>query len=258
MAYLPDDRYHRELTAQTARIAEALEGVDPALTVPSCPKWTVMDLIEHVGVAERWSAMIIERRSMDLIRQSETDDADPPQDAVARSAWLRAGAERLSRAVQEYGAGNAIWTWSFDRTARFWLRRITHDMLIHRVDAEGVIGEHTPIAPDLAADSISDHLDTLSVLSGPKSKDPMFTALRGSGETLHLHATDFEGGEWLIRREPTGVVWEQGHAKGDLAVRGTARDLLLVIHRRVAPGDVPLELYGDEALLAHWIEQSRF
>jgi uncharacterized protein (TIGR03083 family) len=202
--------------------------------------------------------MIIERRSMKLIKQSETDDVAPPQDAGARSAWLRAGAHRLSRAVQEHGPGNAIWTWSFDRTARFWLRRITHDILIHRVDAEGVTGEHTPIAPDLAADSISDHLDTLSVLSGPKAEGHPMNALRGNGETLHLHATDVDGGEWFVRREPTGVAWESAHAKGDVAVRGTAQDLLLVIHRRATPGDTPVELHGDEALLADWIERSRF
>jgi len=256
MAYLPDERYYTELAAQTARIAEVLHGTDPAQTVPTCPEWTVLDLVRHVGVAERWPAMIIERRSMDLIRQSETDDTEPPERPDARSAWLRAGAERLARAVQEHGPDAAIWTWSFDKTARFWLRRITHDILIHRVDAESVTGAQTPIAPDLAADSVSDHLDTLSVLSGPTSEGHPMNALRGTGETLHLHATDHEGGEWLIRREPTGIVWESGHGKGDVAVRGTAQDLLLLIHRRITPDAV--EVLGDDALLAHWLDNSRF
>jgi uncharacterized protein (TIGR03083 family) len=258
MAYLPDERYYAELAAQTARIAEVLHDVDPALTVPTCPEWTVADLVQHVGIAVRWPAMIIERRSASPIAQSETDDAEPPKDADARAAWLRAGAERLARAVQEHGSAQPIWTWSFDRTARFWLRRITHDILIHRIDAESVTAAFTPIAADLAADSITDHLDTFRVLSSGGAGRHPINALRGTGETLHLHATDHESGEWLIRREPNGIAWESGHAKADVAVRGSAQDLLLLIHRRVAHEDLKLDVFGDEALLTHWIENSKF
>ena len=71
--------------------------------------------------------------------------------------------------------------------------------------------------------------------------------MRGNGETLHLHCTDGEG-EWLVRLDPDGVSSSHEHAKGDVAARGTASDLLLFLYGRVDPEQ--LEVFGDASLLA--------
>ena len=65
-------------------------------------------------------------------------------------------------------------------------------------------------------------------------------------------------GEWLVRRTPSAVAWEHRHGEADVAVRGPALDLLLVLNRRATPGDTALEVAGDERLLAHWLEHSVF
>ena len=54
----------------------------------------------------------------------------------------------------------------------------------------------------------------------------------GNGETLHFHRTDGDG-EWLVRLTPDGPEVERAHAKGDVAVRGSASDLLLARAGRV-------------------------
>ncbi|HEX4908960.1 MAG TPA: hypothetical protein VFW32_10270, partial [Actinomycetes bacterium] len=115
------------------------------------------------------------------------------------------------------------------------------------------------VTPDLAADSVSDLLDLFRVL--PRIDDfPALAGLRGHGQTLHFHATDPDlgaAGEWLARRTPSGVEWEHRHDQGDVAVRGPAMDLLLVLSRRAALDGSPLEVSGDRRLLAHWLEHSR-
>ena len=68
--------------------------------------------------------------------------------------------------------------------------------------------------------------------------------------TIHLHATDIDG-EWLITLGPAGISFEHGHAKGDVALRGTASDLLLWCWNRV-PVDDRLEVFGDAAPLDLW------
>jgi hypothetical protein len=100
------------------------------------------------------------------------------------------------------------------------------------------------LAPDLAADSVSDLLDTFSIL--PRIDDfSALAELRGSGQTLRFHATDpglGAAGEWLARRTPSGVEWEHRHGRGDATLRGRALDLLLVLSRRApwtAPGSTP-------------------
>jgi hypothetical protein len=86
----------------------------------------------------------------------------------------------------------------------------------------------------------------------------VFADLRGDGQTLHLHATDGglgADGEWFVRRTPSGVVWEHGHRKADVAVRGPALQLLLVLNRRGTGG---VSVLGDERLFTHWLEHSVF
>src|SRR6266542_3350994 len=185
MTWLGYDRYCTELEAEAGRIADAVYDADLALRVPTCPEWTLVDLVQHVGAAHRWAADMIERRVTAPVRPER---ADPPPEPDARSAWLLAGA-----------------------------RRLLHDTLVHRFDAEIAVGRaaqredrslrgpqsqasHTvAVAPDLAADSVSDLLATFAVIA---AREPDH-GLRGTGETLHFHATD-EGldsaGEWLVRR----------------------------------------------------------
>jgi predicted lipid carrier protein YhbT len=64
-------------------------------------------------------------------------------------------------------------------------------------------------------------------------------------------------GEWLVQRTPSGVEWEHRHDQGDVAVRGPAMDLLLVLSRRAALHGARLEVSGSRRLLAHRLEHSR-
>jgi uncharacterized protein (TIGR03083 family) len=240
MPQLDHDRYDRELQAETLKLAQAVHDADPAHRVPTCPDWTLAQLAAHVGFGHRWAAVIVERRATEPVPHDKADDLQAPEGAEERSRWLLAGARRLGDAVREAGPQTGVWTWADDRTAGFWLRRITHDTLVHRLDAELAVGREVTLAPDLAADSVSDLLEMFSVL--PRIDDfPALAELRGSGQLLHFHATDPGlglAGEWLARRTPSGVVWEHGGGQADAALRGRALDLLLVLSRR-APWTAP-------------------
>jgi hypothetical protein len=123
------------------------------------------------------------------------------------------------------------------------------------------VGRDLTVAADLAADGVSDLLTSVATLSPVDSADPIFADLCGDGETLHFHAADLglgPAGEWLVRRTPSGVVWEHGHGRADVAVRGHALDLLLVLNRRAVPDGSRVEVLGDERLFAHWLEHSAF
>jgi uncharacterized protein (TIGR03083 family) len=256
---LDHDRYDRELQALTLRLAEAVGDADPAQPVPTCPAWTLAQLAAHVGFGHRWAAVIVERRATTPVPHDQVDDLQMPAGATERRQWLVAGARRLGDAVREAGAPTGVWSWSEDQTAGFWLRRITHDTLVHCLDAELAVGRDVRLAPDLAADSVSDLLDMFSIL--PRIDDfPALAELRGSGQTLRFQATDAGlglAGEWLARRTPSGVEWEHGHGRGDAALRGRALDLLLVLSRRAPLEGSGVEASGDPDLLAHWLEHSR-
>jgi hypothetical protein len=101
------------------------------------------------------------------------------------------------------------------------------------------------------------------MICSPKALEyrPELAELRGDGQLLHLHSTDEglgEAGEWIVRRTPSGPVWEHGHAKGDVAVRGPVVSLLLVLLRRVPPTDAQVQVLGDPKVLRYWLERTRF
>ena len=85
--------------------------------------------------------------------------------------------------------------------------------------------------------------------------------LPGDDQSLHFHATDpgLSGtGEWLVTRTTSGVGTARGHGKADIAVRGPAASLLLVLTGRMPLADPAIEIFGEQALLTHWLEHTPF
>ncbi len=256
MTWLPPQRYHAELVSSAVALAAVVRDAGPAHPVPTCPQWTMADLARHVGVALRWGAVMVRERV--TAPPSQRADDTPPDAELA--TWITDTATVFDDAVREAGPDAAVWTWSTEQTAGFWLRRLTHDVLVHRLDAELAVGRSPLVAADLAAGGVSDLLACIAALSVSHA-DRVFGGLRGAGETLHFHATDDglgEAGEWFVRRLPTGVEWEHGHRKGDVAVRAAALDLLLVLNRRTPPTPDRVTVIGDASLFAHWLTNSAF
>src|SRR5262245_16065450 len=153
MGWLAHGRYETEFAAETSRLAGTASGLDPGRPVPTCPEWTVRDLVTHVGRGHRWATAIVEERMTSPPRFST---ADAPDDPAAWPEWLTSGARRLADAIRAAGPDQPVWTWQRNRTAGFWLRRMLHDELIHRFDAELVADGLGDVAADLAADGVSD------------------------------------------------------------------------------------------------------
>ncbi len=55
MTRLAHDRYCDEIDRQVGRFRSVLSsGADLSATVPTCPDWSLEDLVRHVGRALRW------------------------------------------------------------------------------------------------------------------------------------------------------------------------------------------------------------
>jgi uncharacterized protein (TIGR03083 family) len=160
---------------------------------------------------------------------------------------MRDGLARVAAALDR-PAGDPAWTWAPDGTVGFWQRRQAHETAIHRVDAELAAGPPTPVPAALAADGIDEWLALLAFRPGAEPPS-------GDGETLHLHCTD-EAGEWLVTLTEAGPAIERRHAKGDVAVRGPASDLLLVLLRRFEPERV--EVLGTRSVLDAFLAHAAF
>ncbi|HLM65554.1 MAG TPA: maleylpyruvate isomerase family mycothiol-dependent enzyme [Acidimicrobiales bacterium] len=226
------------------REAAALRGVastrDLATAVPACPGWDLERLVGHIGRVHRWSA--------GWAAAGAAPSVERPPGGPDVVAWSAAGTQELVAALAE-GDDDAIGpTWAGDRPGIFWPRRMAIETALHRWDAEAAVGAPAPIHAELAVEAIDELFDVLV-------PERAAGALAGAGETLHLHATDVAG-EWLITLTAEGPHVERSHAKGDVAARGTASDLLLFLWNRV--GADRLTVFGDAALLDRWTTSVTF
>jgi uncharacterized protein (TIGR03083 family) len=216
--------------------------------VPTCPGWKVERLVGHLGRTYRWTAGWVE--AGDGMRELPRP---PAGEAVIE--WTRAGLAELIAAIEGAADGDdpyaAVKTWAGDQPPIFWPRRMAIETAVHRWDAQVAAGEGRPVGTDLALDAVDEMFDVILPWRG--------TAEMGSeheGKTMHLHATDVGDepgqGEWLVTLAPEGLTVDHVHAKGDVAVRGTVSNLLLLLWNRV-PADA-CEVFGDADLLESWRE----
>lgn len=253
----PDDLC-AQITDSTATIAGLVSGTDLTRRVPTCPDWTLAELTTHVGRGQRWAAEIVATRSPEFIPFRQVPDGRLPDDRREHPDWLRAGASRLIAALGSAGT-DLVWTHQGIAPATYWARRMAHETVVHRADAQIALGLPAVIDPVIAADGIDEWLGFLTSPQ-PGEADPRLAVLDG-GRVLHLHATD-EGlgadGEWLVHSTAGHVAVDHGHGRGGVAVRGPASSLLLLLVRRLAPGAAPLEVIGDRSLLDAWLAATPF
>ncbi|MEY3361243.1 MAG: hypothetical protein RL531_962 [Actinomycetota bacterium] len=226
-------------------MAAALAEAGPDADVPVTPGWDLGRLVKHMGTVLAWGAETVEARPESVDPRSL--DLGVPEDRAAYGPWLIGFAERAAAVLSAVPAEAECASWTDDRTVGFWARRLANEIAVHRWDAESVLGPPTPFEVDVAIDAI----DELLTIVGHRRD----IETGGTGETLHLHATD-GAGEWLITRGASGLTVVREHAKGDVAVRGAASDLLLVLMGRAELDAV--EVLGDAEVLIRWRETVRF
>jgi uncharacterized protein (TIGR03083 family) len=250
--------FHREVAA----LATAARR-DPNAAITPCPGWTMPILLMHLTGIYAYRIALLRAGAQQHLDTSYEKLGLPPQfkawsdaedDAAATQALppappgltelFETTAATLEEVLWSVAPETPVWTWfPPDQTAGFWQRRMAQETAVHRWDAELSAGmEPQSIEPALARDGIDEVLDVMIAAGRGRGE----TLHQGSGETYHFHCTDGPG-EWLVRFEGKDVSITREHAKGDVAVRGTASDLLLFLWGRI-PAE-RLEVFGDRAVL---------
>src|SRR5258706_9355132 len=107
MDYLEAIRRESDLFYVTA------DKADPTLGVPSCPGWSIADLVWHLGEVHWFWATDVELRGTDLGEIEEDKPQRPPgyRDLVA---FGRSQVDRLVAVLSETADDVPVWTWALD------------------------------------------------------------------------------------------------------------------------------------------------
>lgn len=231
--------------------------------VPSIPDWTVERVVRHLCRIHLWVAATF-----------AADPTGPPADVSTLRPvptgpdCLPAYRQALDDLLAEFDRlGPAAPAASFIGEAvdlAWWARRQAHEVSVHRIDAQDGVhaaggAEPDPLAVDGAADGVDEWARLFMATRWlQRHEGGVPTGLVGS--TVHLHGTDHpvpaDGAEWLLRFQADAIEVEATHAKGDVALRGKAEELLLVLWRR-RPLDL-VNVVGDRTVAEFVLEIARF
>jgi uncharacterized protein (TIGR03083 family) len=221
----------RCLQADSARISE-LARAGRTQPVPSCPGWTVDDVLDHVAH--------VYLHKVEALRTNARPEPWPPDLSGRDSLELYDEATAaLLRELAERGPDAPSWTWwPADQTSGFWFRRMAQEAAVHRVDVELAHDAVTPIDPSLAVDGVDEVLRLF--LADPYWADHTEVAIDGS---IRVTAG---GRAWTVGLGPSGTTVADG-AEGsvDAEIAGEPEDVLLWLWGR--RGDEAVDISGDRA-----------
>src|ERR1700759_5001854 len=178
---MDSSRYLDSLAADFALLRAAATAAGLDAPVPSCPGWTVTDLVRHTGAA--YLPKTLPMRLGDSPGEQDWPDgigAQPPLELLDRT-YAGLTAELTSRAPDSPAPS---W-YRPEPTVAFWMRRVAQGTLPPRLDAElaarAAAGHPvSPVADDLAADGVDEVLirflgygstvwpDQFALLRGPQ------------------------------------------------------------------------------------------
>jgi uncharacterized protein (TIGR03083 family) len=235
------------LASECDTFGGALCDADPSTRVPTCPDWTAADLLWHVagGAFAFWTAVV---RLRDIAAVEALPDPDRPTDHGELLACWERSRDGLIEALSGVDDAEPIWTWSADHTAGWIKRRMAHEMLIHRVDAELTVGDRSEINADFAADGVD---EVLRHFFGNRPDWAEWDGGAPDGPVGRIHATD-TGAEWTVQVgalsgiDPSGRRYDAepaitllGHGEPTtFTVHGASVDLDLWLWHRPTDGEV--------------------
>ncbi len=176
-------------------------GVDAA--VPSCPGWSVRDLVAHTGVVYAHKTTIVRDGWVD----EQPEPIEPP--TSGELAWFRETADEMLDVLAAADPATRVATWyPLDQSVGFWRRRMAHESVIHRLDAELAHDVVTPVDAVLGADGIDEIL--VVMMTGA----PDWSTSSGSDRVIAVTETD-AGRTWRLRvgefsgTSPRGNVYDR-------------------------------------------------
>ncbi len=230
--------------------APSLEG-----QVPTCPEWTLRDLVLHLGgVRLFWAATVAAGPADDPPAEpaSEGDSAEP-RDRETLLAWSAESTEQLLSPPRESGPDRGCWTWwggsQSPQTCGAVARHQLQEVAVHTYDAQITLGAPQPLPEETAREGVDEFLSTCCAGTDPWPHEPCavdYQVTDGRSWRLSLSAEGARSTRLPTPAAMGATAAGQNPGAADASLRGTASELVLALYGRV-PVD-SLKLDGDRGL----------
>ena len=213
--------------------------------VPNCPEWNVAQLAAHIGSIYHRIAELIRTSSLEPLNPENFIAPNDPRDVLG---FYQEGVSKLSEVFVGLDPTAPVWTFAGVLPALFWMRRMTHETMVHAFDLDEIhLPMHSP-----AARSVADGVDEFfSVQLERKLVQKHVPGLSGR---LALGATDSKN-RWVLELAPDHLEILSDSSLVDAELTGTAYDLLMYLWRRRFSS--ALDKSGDLNLIATYYRDVR-
>ncbi|MDX6235061.1 MAG: hypothetical protein QOH68_4221, partial [Nocardioidaceae bacterium] len=128
-----------------------------AAEVPTCPGWTVRDVVEHTGAVYAHKSTIIEKNLTD-----SPEGWPPAWDFTDPIEWFDEQHRRVLAALRSRDPAFPVGTWyEPEQTVGFWVRRMMQETVIHRADVESAVGPPSRVDGEVALDGIDELVERM-------------------------------------------------------------------------------------------------
>ncbi|MEU8431617.1 maleylpyruvate isomerase family mycothiol-dependent enzyme [Streptomyces sp. NPDC029216] len=237
-----------ERSAAFRSVVASAPGLD--MRVPSCPEWTLFDLVQHLGGGDRfWAAIVGSGPAAAPPAEAVAARAAlvPPREREALLAWLDESTLSLLDALREAGPERGCWTWwgssQSPQDSGGVARHRVQETAVHTYDAQLALGDPRPLPDGLAVDGFDEFLSTCIATPCAWPHEPaVFDFHAAEGHSWRL---TIDGAGARPTRLPAAAAGE-GPDTADVTVRGTAGEFVLFMYDRIKADSMQID--GDAGL----------
>lgn len=144
------------------KLIDVTGRLDLDISVPTCPGWTVRDLVVHTATVYQHKAITVADGWVDSSPPRPTGLGEAGDAAVIDE--LQASLNAVLIVLEQADLSKPTYTWcDHEHTADWWVRRLAHESLIHAADAIVASGGTPDAEAWLAIDGVDEILDEMMV-----------------------------------------------------------------------------------------------
>ena len=171
---LPFDRCLAVIDNAAKELVVRAESAGLDAPVPTCPDWSVAELVAHQGMVHRWATSHVRHDGADIPSEEEIVSQVPAEDLLG---WFTEGARDLLVALRLADSDGRAMVFLADAPppVHFWARRQAHETTIHAVDALAAALGRSPGAKEAGVDTevALDGLDELLTGFFPRGRSKL-------------------------------------------------------------------------------------
>lgn len=208
------------------------------MQVPTCPEWTLLELVQHLGNSHRRWAATVAAGPAEAPPDEAVWKSSPatPSDREALLGWSQESTTQLLSALRAAGHDRSCWTWwgeaQSPSTSGAVARHQLQHIAVHTYAAQITVGDPQPLPGEAAVDGVEEFLFTCCSGADPWPHEPCSVDYEVTEGRSWRQSLSTDGARTAPILEP-GILASKTTDDAAASLRGSASDVVLFMYGRI-------------------------